>query len=127
MSADKWRRWIAATLAAPHRAANALAEITLMAARGAHSSSTAFSGTRPAPSSALHRPDAHAVLKEDGGGAIRDGVEGHDETGVEPRAVRILERTPRQAGRAGTRRDRAERAQARARRHVHSGIRPARR
>ena len=64
--------WIAAILAATYRAANAIAEITLIAAAAANSSSAAFFGTSPADCSALHRPDAHAVLKGDGVGALRD-------------------------------------------------------
>src|SRR5947209_19410968 len=50
--------WIAATLTALHPPANAIAEITLIAARPAHSSSAAFCGTRPAHCHASHRPDA---------------------------------------------------------------------
>ena len=66
--------WIAATLAVGPRAANAITEITLIAAGAANFSSAAFFGTSPADCSALHRPDAHAVLKGDGVGAIRDGA-----------------------------------------------------
>jgi len=54
--------WIAATLRAPRPPANAIAEITLIAARHAHSSSAAFRGTRPAHSHAPHRPTRSAVL-----------------------------------------------------------------
>src|SRR2546423_4823866 len=68
--------WIAATLAARHDAANAIAEITLIASPAALSSSAALFGTRPAHPDAPHRPDLRAVLKGDGEGAIRDGVEG---------------------------------------------------
>src|SRR4051812_23310511 len=60
-------------------------------------------------------------------GAIRDAVvEGENEAGFEPRVIRLLGGAARKARGAGTRRDRTERDQARARRRVHSGIRSPR-
>ena len=83
---------------------------------------------RPAHSLRAASSGASAVPNGDGTrrNPGRCGVEGDHETGFKPRAVRLLDRAARHAAGAGTRRDRAERDQARARRRIHSGIRPPR-